>query len=151
MRIGIVGSRDYEPRDAVREFVLKLPPGQHIVSGGARGVDSWAESAAKELGHDLTSFRVGGRTGDHYIYRYQRAGNHLGDGWGGYDDVQTLESGFRSFGAAAYKRNRFIVEFSELVVPFWDGHSRGTANSVELASRAGKLVSSVSFDFAAAE
>jgi hypothetical protein len=142
MRVGIVGSRNYNPLAAVREFVERLPYRQTIVSGGARGVDRAAEDAAKVCGHDLVSFRVGGgrNTGaDFYIYRYSRTGGGDYDGWEGYDDVRTLVGGFRSYGAAAYMRNRYIVEFSEVVVPFWDGHSRGTANSMELAAAAGKL------------
>lgn len=50
MKIAIVGSRDFPNLDAVRAFVRKLAPGTVIVSGGADGVDSAAESEARRIG-----------------------------------------------------------------------------------------------------
>src|ERR1700743_3832141 len=50
MRIAIVGSRDYPNEEQVRSFVRTLPRDWIIVSGGARGVDKWAEDEAKKLG-----------------------------------------------------------------------------------------------------
>lgn len=48
-RIAIVGSRDGVDRLAVRRFVDKLNPLINVVvSGGARGVDSWAVERATE-------------------------------------------------------------------------------------------------------
>jgi predicted Rossmann fold nucleotide-binding protein DprA/Smf involved in DNA uptake len=47
-KIAIVGSRDYDNLRNVRLYVLSLPEGTIIVSGGARGVDQAAERAAKE-------------------------------------------------------------------------------------------------------
>lgn len=49
-RYAIVGSREYPHLDLVRAFVRKLPTGSVVVSGGARGVDSVAEEAARECG-----------------------------------------------------------------------------------------------------
>jgi hypothetical protein len=34
-------------------------------------------------------------------------------------------------------RNRCIVQYSTALVAFWDGESRGTRNSIELARKAG--------------
>jgi predicted Rossmann fold nucleotide-binding protein DprA/Smf involved in DNA uptake len=42
----------------VRDFVHALPPGTIVVSGGARGVDSWAEDAAIERGLEIVVFRA---------------------------------------------------------------------------------------------
>lgn len=42
MKIAIVGSRDYRSQGNVADFVGGLPEDAIIVSGGARGVDSWA-------------------------------------------------------------------------------------------------------------
>lgn len=39
--------------------------------------------------------------------------------------------------AAGMIRNREIVQYSTALVAFWDGESRGTANSISLAKRAG--------------
>lgn len=50
MKIAVVGSRNYRSRGNVTDFVGSLPRDAVIVSGGARGVDSWAvESAGDRL------------------------------------------------------------------------------------------------------
>lgn len=56
MKIAIVGSRSYARMDKVVDYVYSLPTGTTIVSGGARGVDSVAESTARELGLDVIVF-----------------------------------------------------------------------------------------------
>jgi predicted Rossmann fold nucleotide-binding protein DprA/Smf involved in DNA uptake len=56
MRIAIVGSREYAKLDAVRKFVAELPADTVIVSGGARGVDSAAEQAARARGLEVKIF-----------------------------------------------------------------------------------------------
>jgi hypothetical protein len=48
MKIAIVGSRTYSDLKAVRDFVLSLPGGSTVVTGGAKGVDTVAELAALE-------------------------------------------------------------------------------------------------------
>ena len=47
MRVAIVGSRNYSDPERVRAYVRKLPPNTVVVSGGARGVDTWAVEEAK--------------------------------------------------------------------------------------------------------
>ncbi len=49
-RVGIAGSRRYMKQGLVRRFVESLDVNTIIVSGGALGVDTWAEQAAKNLG-----------------------------------------------------------------------------------------------------
>jgi len=46
MKVAIVGSRDYRSRGNVADFIGGLPEDAVIVSGGARGPDSWAVEAA---------------------------------------------------------------------------------------------------------
>ena len=41
---------------------------------------------------------------------------------------------------AGFLRNRVLVEKAEAVVAFWDGSSRGTKHSIDLARKAGKKV-----------
>ena len=48
--IGIVGSRDYPNEAKVRQFVRSLPLDFEIVSGGATGPDTWAETEARKRG-----------------------------------------------------------------------------------------------------
>ncbi len=55
-RVAIVGSRDFSDLGAVRDFVRSLPADTTVVSGGARGVDSAAETAASSRGLPVKSF-----------------------------------------------------------------------------------------------
>jgi uncharacterized phage-like protein YoqJ len=51
--IAIVGSRDFSNPDLVRVFIKKLAekdPSTIILSGGARGVDTWAVETAQSVG-----------------------------------------------------------------------------------------------------
>lgn len=50
MKIAIVGSREYASPHEVTNFVASLPDDAVVVSGGARGVDTWAEQAARMRG-----------------------------------------------------------------------------------------------------
>ena len=107
MWVAVVGSRDYPDWKAVREYVESLPEGTTVVSGGARGVDSWAERAALACGLDTRIF----------------------------------PADWDQFGKrAGFMRNEMIVECADLVVAFWDGQSKGTLHSINLAKRLGKPV-----------
>jgi hypothetical protein len=55
-RVAIVGSRDYLNLAAVRRYVLALPKGTIIISGGARGVDRAGELAAREAGLEVVIY-----------------------------------------------------------------------------------------------
>lgn len=71
-RVAIIGSRDYgvtyeqvdnkmykhQDLSEVREFIGSLPPCVTIISGGARGVDTAAENAAKEFGMSLKVWKA---------------------------------------------------------------------------------------------
>ena len=57
-RLALIGSRDYPALDRVRRFVLDLPAGTVVVSGGARGVDSVAEEAARAAGLEVVVLRA---------------------------------------------------------------------------------------------
>lgn len=56
MKIAIVGCRDWNKedeikiRDKIKRCIDLLPKDTIVVSGGARGVDSWAANYAKEIG-----------------------------------------------------------------------------------------------------
>jgi hypothetical protein len=56
MRLAIVGSRDYPNLDEVRQFVDSLPNNTVVVSGGAGGVDTAAEEAARKRGLGVIIF-----------------------------------------------------------------------------------------------
>lgn len=72
-----------------------------LVSGGARGVDTWAaEIWEGELGLYITTIRPD---------------------WDRYGK------------SAGFRRNVEIVEQADAVVAFWDGESKGTLHSINLA------------------
>jgi hypothetical protein len=57
-RVAIVGSRAYPRLDLIEAFVASLPAGTVVVSGGARGVDSVAEIAARDRGLDVVVYQA---------------------------------------------------------------------------------------------
>lgn len=113
MFYGIVGSRDYPMTRAVRDFVMQLDHAKDaVVTGGARGVDSVAEQAAKS------------RRLRRFIYEPQC--------WPGAPKHVYVRS--------LFARNKDIVDASDVIVAFWDGKSRGTQHTIEQARAAGKQV-----------
>lgn len=56
MKIAIVGSRAYQNRQQVIDYVNALPEDTVVISGGARGVDTWAEYAARMRGLEVRIF-----------------------------------------------------------------------------------------------
>jgi YspA, cpYpsA-related SLOG family len=57
-RVAVVGSRDFPNPDVVAAYVRSLPSDAVIVSGGARGVDQWAEEAAQRYGLQTKIFHA---------------------------------------------------------------------------------------------
>ena len=104
MNVAIVGSRDYSNKQHILEFILTLPSGTTIVSGGARGVDTWAEQYAIEYGYPTIT----------YPAQWKLANGSVDRG-------------------AGFKRNKDIITNATHVVAFWDGKSHGTLNSIQLA------------------
>ena len=103
MKIAIIGSRNTVITDKQIEKVISV--GDEIVSGGAKGVDSYVASYAKSHGYKLTEF----------LPKYNLYGR-----------------------AAPIQRNKEIVEYSDKIVAFWDGSSRGTLFVIEYAEKRGK-------------
>ena len=48
VRVGIVGSRRWKNREMVEGLINMLPEGVTVVSGGCRGVDTWASETARQ-------------------------------------------------------------------------------------------------------
>ena len=54
MKVAIVGSRGYQDETRVRHYVMtELTTGDVVISGGAKGVDSWAADAARRRGLEV--------------------------------------------------------------------------------------------------
>lgn len=56
-KIAIVGSRNYPNRKEVQDYVKALPRGTIVVSGGAKGVDTWAEEMAVATGLEVEIYK----------------------------------------------------------------------------------------------
>lgn len=112
--VGIVGSRKFPitQKDTIVAFINRLPMDTIVVSGGAIGVDTWAEETAKARGM---------RTPIIFYPKWR-------DEDGNYDK------------RAGFIRNQKIVEASEEIFAFYDGKSRGTANTIQKARSMGKKV-----------
>ena len=56
-------------------------------------------------------------------------------------DIVVVKPDWGAYGkAAGLRRNEVIIEKSDLVVIFWDGKSRGTKNSLDLAKKVRKRI-----------
>jgi hypothetical protein len=107
MKLAVVGGRDFDDYQLFcwHLFGLHLPI-TTIISGGARGADSFAKSFALNLKFEYIEFPAD---------------------WGKYGK------------RAGYLRNVQIVDECDLLIAFWDGESKGTKHSIDLAEKAGKL------------
>lgn len=59
MKVAIVGSRNFRSEELVRDFIRDLDPiaVAEVVSGGARGVDTWAAEEARKLKIPVRTFQ----------------------------------------------------------------------------------------------
>ena len=121
----VVGSRDYPSLELVDALIDTFEPDDAVISGGARGPDMRAETAALARG-DLfvVSFRPAQTVdGVYVIHKYV----------GGELDHQQGSRIFSRFAPAAFFRNGLIVGECDELHAFWDGTSRGTMHSIQLA------------------
>lgn len=140
MNIAVVGSRDFPRMDTVQAFVRGIPEGNTIVSGGARGVDRMASTAAIGAGLHVVEWRVTER-------EYEGKRGFGPEKWtfdpgdpNGWTQRRLPAAVFRSFGQAAYFRNGLIVQECDVLVAFWDGQSKGTKHAIDLANELGRKV-----------
>lgn len=156
-RVAIVGSRDFPQPQRVTAFVEKLAvkyPCTVVISGGARGVDTLAVTAAKRLERAWAEFRVvqdqpdtlaanAHRRADaqcrfshhlaHDTFALELLGEETLNDWASWCDGD-----YMTFAQAAFARNTWIVKAATHVVAFHDGQSRGTLNSMQEARRLGR-------------
>lgn len=112
MKLAIIGSRDHPVEDRVRllvRLVAKYFPGTTVISGGAKGVDTWAVGEAQSLGLPVEVYPPSPKPGQSYV-------------------------------DAIWARNHLIIQACTHLVAFWDGQSRGTKGTYEIARQLGKPV-----------
>lgn len=72
-----------------------------------------------------------------------RGADSLGERWAKENGIETLIflPDWNKHGkSAGYIRNKDIIENSDLVIAFWDGVSKGTKHSIDIARSSGKEV-----------
>lgn len=116
--VAVIGSRTFADKAKLFEVLDKNKAKiKLIVSGGARGADSLAVEWATERGMPYLVFPA--------LWKNPETGEH--------------DRG------AGFRRNRYIVQYSDIVMAFWDGKSGGTANSLEIAKQLNKPVRIIPF------
>lgn len=109
MKLAVVGSRSGISQTTVSSQLDKLKDELNIteiISGGAYGVDTMAETWAMRNDIALTVFPA----------KWELYGK-----------------------SAGYKRNVLIVDACDKLVAFWDGKSKGTLHSINIAKKQNKL------------
>ena len=101
MRIAIVGSRGINSVE-LKKFLPEEC--DEIVTGGAKGVDTYAEEFAVKNGIKVKVF----------LPAYEKYGR-----------------------AAPIVRNKQIVDYSDRVIAFWDGVSKGTLSVIKYCDKKG--------------
>ena len=103
MKFAIVGSRTFNNYMLLEESILQkynLSLINEIISGGATGADTLAETFAHKFNINLIVFKPQ---------------------W----DIYGKKAGCI--------RNKDIVTNADVVIAFWDGYSKGTKNSIDIA------------------
>ena len=112
MKIGVVGSRDFDDYKKLEKELNKIEGITVIVSGGAKGADTLAREFAEKNDIKLTEFKPD----------YEQYGR-----------------------GAPIRRNKKIVEYSDQIIAFWDGESRGTKNTIDIAEKQDKPITIIRF------
>ena len=117
MKLAIVGSRSFKEESWVWQQIDKFIKDQTfdspvILSGGASGVDDFAERYAKHRGFDHVVFLP--------YFKVDRSAKFAP--------------------AHFFSRNKQMIDNADKVLAIWDGESRGTAMSIDYAKNRGKTV-----------
>jgi len=127
IRVGIVGSRKYENRKKIKEFIFKLKTDKGaetiIVSGGCKtGADKYAKKYALELGLQYQEFPPFHETWNIYCPKDKRD----------YGKPYNVKNFFA--------RNKIIAAYSDYVVAFIPRgvESKGSMSTISYAKKFGK-------------
>jgi len=110
-KIIVCGSRDFADESVVNDVLTietcRIDDDVEIVSGGAKGADTFAANFAKENGYPLKEFLP--------------EWNNYGRGAGPYRNKQMID----------------YCSDGDMVIAFWDGKSKGTKSTIDFAKEKG--------------
>jgi len=118
-KVAVVGSRtfkDFKLLEKEITNIIKINDISEIVSGGAKGADRVGRSFATIHKLSLKEFIPNWKVNGVYNSR------------------------------AGFERNNLIIERADIVFAFWNGESRGTKNSIDLAKKLGKELHVIYFE-----
>lgn len=123
MKIAVVGSRTFTDEIFIKKILndqFSHHRGDTLVSGGAKGVDSIAEKIIDNW-KNLHVKTYGGKEEDFKINK------------------KIFLPDWNKYGKrAGFLRNQLIIDEADKVIAFWDGKSKGTKHSIDLAIKANK-------------
>lgn len=122
VKLAIIGTREFNDYGIMKDILVSLITSNvnviEIVSGGADGADKLAERFAKEKDIPTKIFLPDWNNINHPDAK-----------------VKTNSWGKKYDASAGFRRNKFIIENSDVVVAFWNGKSNGTKNSLSIAKK----------------
>ena len=112
MNIAIIGSRDFTDYRCLKETL-----------------DSHFSFNIKDVDYIVSG---GAKGADTLAERYAREHNI---------PIKIYPAQWKTFGkSAGYRRNIEIIENSDIVFAFWDGKSKGTKHSIDIANKQNKIL-----------
>lgn len=120
MKIAIVGSREFKDMKFAERRIFYIFTREQetssdtpiLISGGAKGIDQLSETVVDLINDKMC-----------YTYKIEK---------------EIFIPDWKIYGSqAGYLRNKQIVDKAEMLVAFWDGKSKGTQNSIDLAIKKG--------------
>lgn len=145
--VAVIGSRKFPDEEKVRDYVsklwsywggdsLELAHEFALVSGGAVGVDTWAEQEWLSKGGRVLSLRPREIGPENFrIEAWQLGGEQPN-----LTVLQDPHPSFADYKSALWYRDTLIAEAAEGVIAFWDGLSNGTRWTCGYARDIGKPV-----------
>lgn len=113
LHVGVVGSRRRDCESLVRRLVNALPGDSVVVSGGCRGVDTWAKEAADNRGMDKSIHKP---------------------------DLKGVK-GYADAVKRYYARNKIVAAQSTVLFAFTaEDRTGGTENTIDYALEYGRVV-----------
>jgi len=125
MKIAVIGSREFKDKNLIFEIIRHTFQEQlinkysieepHIfISGGAKGVDNYSECCIDDWNERMINSEY--KLHKKIIFK---------PNWNKYGK------------SAGFKRNKLIINEADKVIAFWNGQSKGTKHSIDLAIEKG--------------